>query len=167
MKNFYVMELKEIQFSVEVYGASEELPAEDEALLMEAREITKIAYAPYSNFFVGAVATLANGVTIKGTNQENAAYPVGICAERALLSSAATQYPGIAVKTMAITYENKNGESNHPISPCGMCRQVLAEFEERTQQPIRLILAGMIGKVYVIKTAKQLLPLTFTAGDLK
>jgi cytidine deaminase len=161
------MHLKEIQFAVEVYSSIDELPAPDAALLKDAREITSIAYAPYSHFFVGAVATLANGVIMKGTNQENASYPVGICAERALLSAAATQYPGVAVNTMAITYHNENGESARPISPCGMCRQVLSEFEDRTGQPIRLILGGMSGEVYVIQTAKQLLPLTFTSDDLK
>ncbi len=161
------MQLKDIQFSVQVYNSSEELPAADAALLKEAREITQVAYAPYSNFFVGAAAMLTNGSTIKGTNQENASYPVGICAERALMSAAATQFPEVGISTMAISYDNKNGGSGHPISPCGMCRQFLAEFEERTHQTMRLILAGMHGEVYVIQTAKQLLPLTFTSGDLK
>lgn len=161
------MHLKEIQFSVEVYDSSAGLTAVDAALLNEARAIAKVAYAPYSNFFVGAAATLVNGVTVKGTNQENAAYPVGICAERALMSAAATQYPGIGITAMAVSYENKNASSNNPISPCGMCRQFLAEFEERTHQPMRIILGGMSGEVYIVQTAKQLLPLTFTAGDLK
>ena len=83
------MQLKQVQFSVEVYGSSAELSAADAALLAQARDITKAAYAPYSNFFVGAAAKLANGEIMKGTNQENASYPVGICAERALLGSAA------------------------------------------------------------------------------
>jgi cytidine deaminase len=161
------MHVKEIQFSVEVYGSSAELPAADATLLNEARDITKVAYAPYSNFFVGAAATLTNGVTMKGTNQENASYPVGICAERALMSAAATQYPGIGITVMAVSYENKNGNSNNPISPCGMCRQFLAEFEERTHQPMRIILGGLSGEIYILQTAKQLLPLTFTPGDLK
>ncbi len=161
------MQLKEIQFSVEVYASSEDMPATDAALLNEARDITTVAYAPYSNFFVGAAAMLKNGVTIKGTNQENASYPVGICAERGLLSAAATQYPGIGITALAVSYDNKNGGSTNPISPCGMCRQFLAEFEERTRQPIRIILGGMSGEVYVIKAAKELLPLTFTPGDLK
>jgi len=161
------MQLKEIQFSVEVYTTSDELPAVDAALLDEARKIAAVAYAPYSNFFVGAAAVLTNGIIIKGTNQENASYPVGICAERALMSAAATQYPEIGITAMAVSYENKNGNSGHPISPCGMCRQFLAEFEERTHQPMRIILAGMSGEVYVLQTAKQLLPLSFTPGDLK
>ncbi len=161
------MTKKEIQFTVEVYGAAEELGAADAALLAKAREVTQQAYAPYSNFLVSAVAELINGKIVTGTNQENASYPAGICAERSLLSTAAALYPGIGIATMAVSYNNLNGESNNPISPCGICRQTLAEYEERTHQPIRLILSGMKGEVFVIQTAKQLLPLTFTAEDLK
>ncbi|MBL0356812.1 MAG: cytidine deaminase [Chitinophagaceae bacterium] len=161
------MQLKEVQFSVEVYTSAAELADEDAALLATASDIAKVAYAPYSNFFVGAAAKLANGIVVSGTNQENAAYPAGICAERTLMSAAATQYPGIGIKTMAISYHNKNGESTKPISPCGVCRQVLAEFEERTAQSIRLVLGGLSGEVYIIQTAKALLPLTFTSDDLK
>lgn len=161
------MQLKEIQFSVEVYPSSEELNSQDDSLLTAARDITKVAYAPYSNFFVGAAALLANGEIIKGTNQENASYPAGFCAERALLAAAATQFPEVAINTMAISYNNKNGESKKPISPCGICRQTLSEFEDRTGSPIRIILSGSSGEVLIIKTAKNLLPLTFTSSDLK
>lgn len=161
------MEVKQVQFSIEVYSSSAELAATDAALLAEAKAITKAAYAPYSNFFVGAAARLANGVIFKGTNQENASYPVAICAERTLMSAAATQYPGVAIEAMAISYDNKNGESIRPISPCGVCRQMLAEFEERTKKQMKIILGGLTGEVYIIHTAKDLLPLTFTADDLK
>lgn len=161
------MELKKINFSVEVYNSFDELQTGDAELLSAARDITAAAYAPYSNFLVGAAAVLANGKIVKGTNQENASYPVAICAERTLMSAAATQYPGIPIVAMAISYNNKNGESSKPISPCGVCRQMLAEFEERTSHPIKLILGGMSGEVYVIRSAKELLPLTFTSGDLK
>ncbi len=160
------MEVKQVQFSLEVYQSAAELPEADATLLNEAKQVAKVAYAPYSKFFVGAAARLANGVIIKGTNQENASYPVGICAERTLMSAAATQYPGIAIDTMAISYDNKDGESTRPVSPCGMCRQALVEFEERTSKPIRLVLGGLSGEVYIIKTAKELLPLTFTSDDL-
>lgn len=161
------MQVKQVQFSMEVYGSSAELAADDAALLEEARAITKAAYAPYSNFFVGAAAKLSNGVLFKGTNQENASYPVAICAERTLMSAAATEYPGVAIETMAISYDNKNGESIKPISPCGVCRQMLAEFEDRTGHSIKIILGGLTGEVYIIHTAKNLLPLTFTSDDLK
>ncbi len=161
------MQLKQVQFSVEVYDSFAELPVGDAELLSQAREITRAAYAPYSSFFVGAAAMLANGIVIKGTNQENASYPVAICAERTLMGAAATQYPGVAIETMAISYDNKNGESIKPISPCGVCRQMLAEFEDRTGRAIKIILGGLTGQVYIINTAKDLLPLTFTSDDLK
>jgi cytidine deaminase len=116
---------------------------------------------------VGAVARLANGEIVKGTNQENASYPVGICAERSLLASAASLYPNIAIDTIAISYDNTRGASSHPISPCGMCRQSLVEYEQRVKQPIRLILSGLNGSVIVVATANSLLPLSFGSTDLK
>ncbi len=161
------MKLKQVQFSVEVYASDAELTADDALLLSEARRVAEVAYAPYSRFLVGAAARLKNGVLVTGTNQENASYPVGICAERTLLSAAATQYPGVGMEVMAISYDNRNGESARPISPCGVCRQTLVEFEERTAQPVKLILAGLTGEVYIIHSAKALLPLTFTSDDLK
>lgn len=156
---------KEIQFEVEVYAAADELTAADAALLEEARKTTANAYAPYSKFMVGAVAALQNGQKVAGTNQENASYPVGICAERVLLSTLASQYAGIAIDTIAISYDNRLGESDHPISPCGICRQSLSEYEERLKQPIRIILSGLTGEVFIISQASHLLPLTFSARD--
>ena len=138
----------------------------DAFLLSEARSVTQFAYAPYSNFQVGAYAKLVNGESVSGTNQENASYPVGICAERVLLSSVASQYQNVAIDTIAISYNNTNGESDHPISPCGICRQSLSEYEDRVKQPIRIILSGMQGEVYILSTAKHLLPLSFSSTDL-
>ncbi len=155
------------QFTYEVYDSADELSKEDAWLVNEAREVTAAAYAPYSNFNVGAVAKMANGEIVAGTNQENASYPVGICAERVLLSSAATLYPNVPIDTIAISYNNNNGESSHPISPCGMCRQSLVEYEERMKQPIRLLLSGMEGRVFIIQKANMLLPLSFGSVDLK
>jgi cytidine deaminase len=136
-------------------------------LLSAAREATKLAYAPYSKFSVAAVGLLSNGKIVVGTNQENASYPVGICAERVLLSCIATQYPGVPVNTIAISYNNLNGDSSHPISPCGICRQSLSEYEERLKQSIRIILSGSSGEVYIIEKASQLLPLSFSARDFE
>ena len=161
------MNKKDFQFSFQVYNSAEELNREDALLLEQARAITTKAYAPYSNFHVGAVAKLSTGEIVAGTNQENASYPVGICAERSLLATVGTLYPNVAIDTMAISYDNQNGQSDYPISPCGMCRQSLVEYEHRTNQPIRLILAGMIGKVIIVEKASQLLPLSFGADDLK
>ena len=161
------MNKQEYNFSFEVYNTVDELLPQDALLVHEARKVTANAYAPYSNFNVGAIAQLKNGQTVTGTNQENAAYPVGICAERVLLSTAATLFPNIAIDTLAISYDNKNGKSNHPISPCGICRQTLLEYEERVKQPIRIILSGLQGKIYIIEKASQLLPLSFGGDDLK
>jgi len=155
------------QFAYDVYHSVDELHETDAALVNKAREVTSTAYAPYSNFNVGAIARLVNGETVTGTNQENASYPVGICAERSLLATAAALYPGIAIDTMAISYHNIHGESDHPISPCGMCRQSLVEYAERVKKPIRLILSGMDGKVIVVEKANDLLPLSFGSIDLK
>lgn len=161
------MNKEEYQFNYEVYESVDDLPEIDAMLLKKARDTTATAYAPYSKFNVGAVARLKNGALVAGTNQENASYPVGICAERVLLASAATNHPNIAIDTMAISYHNTQGESAHPISPCGMCRQSLVEYEERLNQPIRLILSGLEGKVVVIEKANSLLPLSFGSADLK
>jgi cytidine deaminase len=155
------------QFSYEVFNTVDDLSEADAWLVNKAREVTAAAYAPYSNFNVGAVARLKNRDIVSGTNQENASYPVSICAERVLLSSAASIHTGIPIDTMAISYHNIKGQSNHPISPCGMCRQSLVEYEERMKQPIRLLLSGMDGKVFVIEKASSLLPLSFGSIDLK
>ncbi|HRO70770.1 MAG TPA: cytidine deaminase [Chitinophagaceae bacterium] len=160
------MEEKKFQFEYEVYQDSAELNAADAELLTTAREVTQQAYAPYSGFFVGAAARLSNGQTVKGTNQENASYPVGICAERVLLGNAATLYPNISIDTLAISYNTKELKSDHPISPCGMCRQALLEYEARTNQSIRLILSGQEGNVYILKSVGHLLPFAFKSDEL-
>src|SRR3954469_24039176 len=144
------MKKDEYKFSFDVYDSIEELSEEDAWLLNEARQVTEHAYAPYSHFQVGAVAKLLNGEIVAGSNQENASFPVGLCAERVLLASASSLYPNIPVASIAISYRSSEVESDHPISPCGICRQSLQEFEQRVKHPIRLILGGMEGEVIVI-----------------
>ena len=160
---------QQYSFGFEIVDDINDLAKEDAALLLEARKITQKAYAPYSNFLVGAAGMCNNGDMVFGTNQENASYPVGICAERVLLASASMLQTEEPIKTIAISYNNLSGSggSDKPVSPCGMCRQSLAEYEERTKQPIRLILSGMEGKVIVIESAAQLLPLSFGSTDMK
>lgn len=160
------MKESKFEFQYEVYNDICELNEQDTWLLTEARAVTVQAYAPYSNFHVGAVAILENGAVVAGTNQENASYPVGICAERVLLGTVATMHPNIPIKSIAISYNSDEVKSDHPISPCGMCRQALLEYETRTKEPIRLILSGQQGKVYIIKTASFLLPFAFTKDEL-
>lgn len=159
------MKEQNYHFSYQVFDSIDELDEKDASLLRKARAITKQAYAPYSNFYVGAAARLKNGEILTGTNQENASFPVGICAERALLSTISSLYPSAGIETMAVTYQGKNVKSDHPISPCGMCRQALLEYEGRTNA-MRLILSGMEGKVYIINSANLLLPLAFTNEEL-
>lgn len=161
------MAVQKFSFDYEVYNSADELPKADAYLLQLAKEVAGKAYAPYSKFYVGAAARMLNGAVVKGNNQENASYPVGICAERSLMAAAGTFFPGEPIDTMAVTYHNLNGSSNTPASPCGMCRQALREYEARTSHPIRLILAGKEGKVYVIPQANMLLPLGFTGENLK
>ena len=161
------MKEQKFEFLFEVYDSIDELNEHDKQLLNEARNATQRAYAPYSNFHVGAAAKLINGKIITGSNQENASFPVGICAERVLLGASSSLYPEVAIETMAVSYQNKNAKSDHPISPCGMCRQALQEVEGRMKRPIRLILGGMEGKVFVIDSASSLLPLAFTNEELE
>jgi len=153
-------------FSYEVYNSIDDLNKEDAWLLQHAKETSKLAYAPYSHFQVGAAARLLNGEIVKGNNQENASYPVGICAERVLLSAASVMHPLVPIESIAVSYRSDTVKSDHPITPCGICRQSLQEYEQRLHQPIRLILGGLDGKVIVIEKASMLLPLSFTSGDM-
>lgn len=162
----YMQETK-FEFAYKVYDGIEELPEDQQWLLNEAREVTEQAYAPYSHFQVGAVARLANGEIVAGSNQENASFPVGLCAERVLLASISSLFPKVPIETVAISYRSEHHKSDHPISPCGICRQSLQEFEGRVGHTVQLILGGMTGKVFVIDSASQLLPLAFTSDELK
>lgn len=161
------MKESKFEFNYTVYDSIDELPEEHQWLLNEAREVTEQAYAPYSHFQVGAVARMANGEIVAGSNQENASFPVGLCAERVLLASISSIFPKIPIESIAISYKSEHQKSDHPISPCGICRQSLQEFESRVNHPVRLIMGGMSGPVYVIDSASRLLPLAFTSEELR
>lgn len=160
------MTQEKFQFEYELFDSLEELPAQDATLLDRARKATVHAYAPYSHFHVGAAARLANGEIVTGTNQENASYPVGICAERVLLSSVSSFFPNEPIEAIAVTYDSKQIVSDHPVAPCGICRQSLQEYQARFEKPIRLIMGGMKGKVVVIPSAEYLLPFGFSGSEL-
>ena len=145
----------------------EELSAEDRQLIQMAKKASAVAYAPYSNFYVGAALRLDNGVCVIGSNQENVAYPSGLCAERVAAFAASAQYPGIAFNTIAITAKSKDFIVDNPVTPCGSCRQVLAEYEHLFGKPIRIILCGEKGKVLVFNKVEDLLPFSFKADKLK
>ena len=139
----------------------EELTAEEQHLIKLAIEATQRSYAPYSNFHVGAAVRLENGVEVIGCNQENVAYPSGLCAERTALYSAGAQYPDVPVEMLAIAARGTDDELQYePVGPCGSCRQVIIEFETRAKHPIRMLLYGRKG-VYVIDGIKALMPLSF------
>jgi cytidine deaminase len=163
----WVMQQKKFEFNYTAYDSVDELPEPQKSLLQQAREVTQHAYAPYSRFQVGAIAKLSNGELVKGSNQENASFPVGLCAERVLLATVSSLYPGITIESIAISYKSSEQKSDHPISPCGICRQALQEYEGRVNHPVQLILGGMEGSVYVIDSASRLLPLAFTSEELR
>jgi cytidine deaminase len=155
-----------LQSEIEVAKTIEELSDIDAQLLARAKEAAKGAYAPYSNFKVGAALLMENGVIVIGNNQENAAFPVTMCGERTAVFSAAAQYPNTPIEAIAITIISAKGAIDRPIPPCGSCRQVIYENEVRHQCDIRLILQGDIGEIYVVKTVKDILPLLFDASYL-
>jgi cytidine deaminase len=160
------MESKNITVNWKEYCDTSELEHSDMDLLSVARDVSNDAYAPYSGFMVGAAIRLENGVIVKGTNVENAAFPSGICAERNALSTASANYPGIRPVAIAIAARTSRGLTAEPVSPCGNCRQVIAEEEFRYGKGIRIILGGS-SRVRIIEKGGDLLPLQFSRDDLK
>jgi len=139
----------------------DELDAKLREIVEEARAATAGSYSPYSHFKVGAVVALDDGTLVRGANQENAAYPSGLCAERTALFAAGSQYPNVGVSLLCIAACDENGEfTEKPVTPCGACRQVLVETEQRTGHPIIVMLAGR-DKFYLFHSAADLLPLSF------
>lgn len=147
--------------SVQVYEYVEELPEEDRLLLQQAKNALKSSYSPYSKFRVGAAVLLDNGEVISGSNQENAAYSMCICAERVALSAAAVKYPNVGIRAIAVTVENPDTPVGKPATPCGACRQVICETEDHHDKPMRIIMQGESGDIYSLKSGKDLLPLAF------
>ena len=159
--------MKEIKWetSIKVYTI-DELPPEEQRLINAAIEATERSYAPYSHFSVGAAVLMENGAIVCGNNQENAAYPSGMCAERTTLFYAHAQYPKHPVKALAIAARSKEGLLPSPIPPCGACRQVMLETEKRSGSPMRILLYGTQG-IYKIEGTGSILPLSFDADFLK
>lgn len=158
------MENKNITTKI-IVCSYEELNDEEKKLVDAAKEATNRSYAPYSRFQVGAAVRLAGGVLVSGSNQENAAYPSGTCAERTTLFYANSQYPDRAVEALAIAAQTGGKFIEHPTAPCGACRQVILETEERYRYPIRIYLYGT-DEVYIVESIRSLLPLCFGKSDL-
>ncbi|MBO4813886.1 MAG: cytidine deaminase [Muribaculaceae bacterium] len=154
------MKEKNVVTKIQVYSYTE-LTDDDKKLVDLAKEATNASYAPYSHFHVGAALKLENGVMIKGANQENAAFPAGLCAERSACFNAGSNYPDVAIEKIAIIAVQNGEVVEDPCSPCGVCRQALLEFETRSGKPMQVLLAGR-NKIYWLESMKSLLPLSFT-----
>ena len=150
---------KNLTITYDVFDGLEDLNPDDRKLLETATQAAKNAYAPYSKFHVGAAVLLENGDIITGNNQENLAYPSGLCAERVAVFSASATHPNEKMMAIAITAYSENFVTDTPIPPCGACRQVLIEYEIRDKQNIRCILRGSTGQIYVFRSMADLLPL--------
>jgi len=161
------MNKRKLEIQYTVFKNREELPNEDKMLIDKAKEISEKAYSPYSEFRVGAAVLLDNGEIFTANNQENASYPEGLCAERIALFYAMSQFPTQKIKSIAICGNPQKFELNHFISPCGGCRQVMLECEERGQQKMRILLSGTSGEVLLIEGVENLLPFQFSSKDLK
>jgi cytidine deaminase len=150
----------------EEFDSLNQLNETDKKLLLEAKSALQKAYAPYSNFYVGAAALLENGIIVTGNNQENAAYPSGLCAERVAAFYASSQYPDKKIIAIAVAVKSKNKIINSPVSPCGACRQSLSEYEVKFESPIKIIMSGETGPIYISESVANLLPLKFSGADL-
>lgn len=159
--------MKEINLDAKIqFCQMEELSEEDQRLVNKAIEATRNSYAPYSNFHVGACLRTADGMEMIGANQENAAFPSGLCAERSAIFAAQSQHPESAIVALAIAARNEEGLMATPVSPCGACRQVILEMEDRYQCDVKILLYGTEG-IYVIPNVKTLLPLHFVDSCMK
>lgn len=154
---------------IQVYEVDDflELSQKEQELISLAREMTKKAYAPYSEFYVGAAVLLENDEIITGSNQENGAYPSGLCAERVAVFAASAMFPGVPMKTIAVSATSTRMNLHEPVSPCGACRQVLLEYEVLQQKPIKVLLSKEDGKILIIEKVQDLLPLSFSGNELK
>jgi cytidine deaminase len=157
---------KELRFQITVYKNLNELAPKDKALMLQAVSARKNAYAPYSNFRVGAAVSLANNEVVIGSNQENASYPSGLCAERVAIFHAGAKFPNVAVNTVAISAASDNYEVTSPAAPCGNCRQAMYEYEFKQKQPIRLLLMGEKGSIIECSSVDDILPLGFNISFL-
>jgi len=153
-------------YSYEVYESHESLNKTDHELLIAAKSALINAYAPYSNFSVGAAVLLEDGVIITGNNQENAAYPSGLCAERVAIFYASSQHPNKKIIAIAVSANSKDLKINIPVPPCGACRQAMAEYEIKFDSAISLIMGGESGEVFISPSISNLLPLLFSAKNL-
>ena len=151
---------------LEVYDSIDEVPQDVQDLMKKAIEVRDAAYAPYSNFKVGAAIYLENDETVVGSNQENASYPSGLCAERTAVYYAGAKFPDTRILKIAISAKSMRHKVVAPVPPCGACRQALVEYEVKQDEPIELYFMGETGKVIKADSVKDLLPLVFDSNCL-
>jgi cytidine deaminase len=161
------MELLKKESVVQRYNTINELPMADQQLLVEAKAAVVNAYAPYSKFNVGCALRLANGIVVKGSNQENIAYPSGLCAERVAIFYAGATYPDVPVESMAITVKANDYVVNEPIMSCGACLQSMSEYELKFHKPMRIILQGETGDIYIAEGLRNFMPFMFWVEELR
>ena len=152
---------------ISFYNQLEELDAESKYLVHKAKEATNLAYAPYSKFHVGAALLLEDGTVVLGANQENASYPLCMCAERVALYAASSQHPGKIIKKIAVVAHKKNHKELASAAPCGACRQVMLEYEQKQESAIEVIMLADENKWAKSSTADGLLPMSFDSSNLK
>jgi cytidine deaminase len=155
------MQQRTLTCSFEHYSSREEISSELQSLVEACMQAMEAAYAPYSKFYVGAALLLENGVIIKGNNQENAAYPSGLCAERVAFFAASAQYPGVRIMAAAVTASSAQYVQGDPVTPCGGCRQSMLEYELKQSSDIPLLMISPSGEILISSSIKQLLPLYF------
>lgn len=160
------MKKQQIGFELFIYENPDELSQSEQKLLSEAEQARENAYAPYSNFKVGAAVLLGNGEIVIGNNQENASYPSGLCAERVAVFQAGAKYPGTSIKAIAISATSKEYVVDSPAAPCGNCRQSIIEYEQRQKKPISIMLRGETGPIYKCSSVNDILPLAFSSSFL-
>ena len=152
---------------LEEYENISQLPVDCQTLIKQARASCKYAYAPYSNFLVGAALLMENGEVVTGSNQENASSPNGLCAERVALYSAAARFPSVAIKKLAVSAIRKEGSTFLPVTPCGSCRQVISEYQSIQKFPIQIIMEGPETTILIANSVDILLPFKFSAKNME
>lgn len=160
------MRKKTLTIHFEEFESMDELPEADRRLLLAAKASLEMAYAPYSGFLVAAAVRLENGSILTGANQENAAYPMCLCAERVALAAAQAAHPQSPVQSIAVTVRYPRKKVTMPATPCGACRQVIAETEDRFGQAMSVLLQGESGAIFKFKAGRDLLPLGFSGSSL-
>lgn len=156
-----IMIKKQLTTEIEIYDEISELDKDTQELMKKSLEARKKAYAPYSNFLVGAALLLDNDEVVTGSNQENASYPSGLCAERTAIYWAGANYPENKILKIAISASSVKKKNDQPIPPCGACRQAIAEYEQKQNHPIEIYFMGLEGKVVKVNSLADILPLAF------